>query len=188
MDTMTRQATNKQAFFDRIRTYDEIPKSAYFIMLIEEYKQMYSDIRIEKRISFTRQALFISISFGIIAYTLEKDIGKIGVLFSGTASSLLYFLAILVSESEVRYNMIRYRRLREIEGEFGRQIGLPTATYNLNFQTNWIREQGEAAGGIVRRQYNPRFWARRILKRDAARTFISFGLYLVICLWLFRLL
>lgn len=163
-------------------------ESRYFDAAMEEYRQLYETIRHQRQTSITRQTFFMTLSFGIIAYTIGQDISYFDLLSAALASIFLYFFAIYTSEAEVRHNFVCYKRLREIEATIGSNFAEAPMSYETNFSENWQDEVARANNNSSRFQHNPREWARNVLARVGDLGIQPYGFYLIILLWMFRLL
>ena len=99
-------------------------------VLLAEYDQMWQSMRDDHHISGRREALLVTISFGILAYTLGQDLSLVDLLAAASASILIFLYFLFCRERIAIFADLRAERVRSLEAEMNKIVGNDSACFS----------------------------------------------------------
>lgn len=156
-----------------------------FDALIAEYDQMHAQFREYSRTMTSRESLFATLSFGVLAYTLAYDIGRIDLIIASIVSVSIFIHYMYACERAL-YAIERHMiRSREIEEEINEALKIDV----LKFQTGDTQRYDQQISQSIEKisWHDPTRWLRFAGMSFEGRRVRLIMLALLVVLWVFRI-
>ncbi|NJO37045.1 MAG: hypothetical protein HC871_04745 [Rhizobiales bacterium] len=158
-----------------------------FDALLAEYQQLYEHARHDDNIGLTVQGLLLTVSFGILGYTIgARDISTFGLIFGAITSLATYLFYIFHFEQLLIIVGLRYDRIIEIEKLLAKELRYKDIGFIKDFRQLYKGKRDEKTLVRISDYINP---ARLVIhfSKILSLRYFRVGLFVIlILLWTAR--
>ena len=156
-----------------------------FDALIAEYNQMHAQFREYSRTMTSRESLFATLSFGVLAYTLAYDIGFLDLMIASIVSMSIFIHYMYACERALYYIERHMTRSKEIEGEVNDILDADVLRFQTGDALRYNRQISQSIEKIG--WHDPTRWLRFAGMSFEGRRVRLIMLALLLVLWVFRI-